>query len=32
MQHVYEFMAGRALEADEATAAMTLWLRPKIGR
>jgi acetyl esterase/lipase len=31
MQHVYEFMAGRAPEADEAIAAMAIWLRPKIG-
>jgi len=31
MQHVYEFMAGRAPEADEAIADMALWLRPKIG-
>ena len=31
MQHVYEFMAGRALEADESIADMAIWLRPKIG-
>jgi acetyl esterase/lipase len=31
MQHVYEFMAGRAPEADEAIADMARWLRPKIG-
>jgi acetyl esterase/lipase len=31
MQHVYEFMAGRAPEADEAIADMASWLRPKIG-
>jgi acetyl esterase/lipase len=31
MQHVYEFMAGRAPEADEAIADMATWLRPKIG-
>jgi acetyl esterase/lipase len=31
MQHVYEFMAGRAPEADEAIADMAIWLRPKIG-
>ncbi len=31
MQHVYEFMAGRAPEADEAIADIAIWLRPKIG-
>jgi acetyl esterase/lipase len=31
MQHVYEFMAGRAPEADKAIADMAIWLRPKIG-
>jgi acetyl esterase/lipase len=31
MQHVFEFMAGRAPEADEAIAEMARWLRPKIG-
>jgi acetyl esterase/lipase len=31
MQHVYEFMAGRAPEADATIADMALWLRPKIG-
>ncbi len=31
MQHVYEFMAGRAPEADEAIADIAVWLRPKIG-
>jgi monoterpene epsilon-lactone hydrolase len=31
MQHVYEFMAGRAPEADETIADMAIWLRPKIG-
>jgi acetyl esterase/lipase len=31
MQHVFEFMAGRAPEADEAIADMAAWLRPKIG-
>jgi acetyl esterase/lipase len=31
MQHVYEFMAGRAPEADEAIADMAVWLRPKMG-
>jgi acetyl esterase/lipase len=31
MQHVYEFMAGRAPEADEAIADVANWLRPKIG-
>jgi acetyl esterase/lipase len=31
MQHVFEFMAGRAPEADETIADMALWLRPKFG-
>ncbi len=31
MQHVYEFMAGRAPEADETIADMAIWLRPKLG-
>jgi acetyl esterase/lipase len=31
MQHVFEFMAGRAPEADQAIADMANWLRPKIG-
>lgn len=31
MQHVYEFMAGRAPEADKAIADIAHWLRPKIG-
>ncbi len=31
MQHVYEFMAGRAPEADKAIADIALWLRAKIG-
>ncbi len=31
MQHVYEFMAGRAPEADATIADMARWLRPKIG-
>jgi acetyl esterase/lipase len=31
MHHVYEFMAGRAPEADQAIADMAMWLRPKIG-
>ncbi len=31
MQHVYEFMAGRAPEADNAIADIARWLRPKLG-
>ena len=31
MHHVYEFMAGRAPEADKAIADIAGWLRPKIG-
>jgi acetyl esterase/lipase len=31
MQHVYEFMAGRAPEADKAIGDIARWLRPKIG-
>jgi acetyl esterase/lipase len=31
MHHVYEFMAGRAPEADKAIADIAAWLRPKIG-
>jgi acetyl esterase/lipase len=31
MHHVYEFMAGRAPEADKAIAEIARWLRPKIG-
>ncbi len=31
MQHVFQFMAGMAPEADEAIAQMASWLRPKIG-
>jgi acetyl esterase/lipase len=31
MQHVFEFMAGRAPEADKAIADIAAWLRPKLG-
>lgn len=31
MQDVYEFMAGRAPEADKAIGDIARWLRPKIG-
>jgi monoterpene epsilon-lactone hydrolase len=31
MQHVFQFMAGMAPEADQAIAAMAEWVRPKIG-
>jgi len=31
MQHVFQFMAGMAPEADEAIQQMAAWVRPKIG-
>lgn len=31
MQHVFQFMAGAAPEADEAIARMAKWVRPKLG-
>jgi len=31
MQHVFQFMAGRASEADEAIARMAAWVRPRLG-
>ena len=31
MQHVFQFMAGRAPEADEAIAKLAAWARPKLG-
>jgi len=31
MQHVFEFMAGRAPESDRAIADIATWLRPKLG-
>ena len=31
MQHVFQFMAGRAPEADQAIDAMANWVRPKLG-
>jgi acetyl esterase/lipase len=31
MHHVYEFMAGRAPEADQAIAAIARWVRPRLG-
>lgn len=31
MQHVFEFLAGRAPEGDRAVAAIGAWLRPKLG-
>lgn len=31
MQHVFQFMAGMAPEADEAIEQMAAWVRPKIG-
>ncbi len=31
MQHVFQFMAGRAPEADDAIARLATWVRPKLG-
>ena len=31
MQHVFQFMAGRAPEADDAIAKLASWVRPKLG-
>jgi acetyl esterase/lipase len=31
MQHVFEFLAGTAPEADDAIARMAKWIRPKLG-
>ena len=31
MQHVFQFMAGRAPEADEAIQRMAAWVKPKLG-
>lgn len=31
MQHAYEYMAGRAREADRSIANVGQWLRPKLG-
>ena len=31
MQHVFQFMAGRAPEADDAIAKMAAWIKPKLG-
>jgi acetyl esterase/lipase len=31
MQHVFQFMAGRAPEADDAIAKLAAWARPKLG-
>ncbi len=31
MQHVFEFLAGNAPEADEAIGRMAAWVRPKLG-
>ena len=31
MQHVFQLMAGKAPEADEAIAKIAQWLRPKLG-
>ncbi|MEQ8233518.1 MAG: alpha/beta hydrolase [Gammaproteobacteria bacterium] len=31
MQHVFQFMAGRAPEADDAIARLAAWVRPKLG-
>ena len=31
MQHVFQFLAGAAPEADDAIARMAQWVRPKLG-
>lgn len=31
MQHVFQFMAGRAPEADDAIAKLAAWVKPKLG-
>jgi acetyl esterase/lipase len=31
MQHVFQFMAGRAPEADAAIAKLAAWVKPKLG-
>lgn len=31
MQHVFQFMAGRAPEADDAVARLAAWVKPKLG-
>jgi acetyl esterase/lipase len=31
MQHVFQMMAGRAPEADDAIAKMAAWVRPLLG-
>ena len=31
MQHVFQFMAGRAPEADDAVAKLARWVKPKLG-
>jgi len=31
MQHVFQFMAGRAPEADEAIGKLAAWVKPKLG-
>ena len=31
MQHVFQFMAGRAPEADEAIARLAAWVKPRLG-
>ena len=31
MQHVFHFLAGNAVEADEAIAGVAAWLRPRLG-
>jgi len=31
MQHVFQFLAGAAPEADDAIARMARWVRPKLG-
>jgi hypothetical protein len=31
MQHVFQFLAGRAPEADDSIQRMAAWVRPKLG-
>ena len=31
MQHVFQFMAGRAPEADDAIARLATWVKPRLG-
>ncbi|MCZ6892852.1 MAG: alpha/beta hydrolase, partial [Gammaproteobacteria bacterium] len=31
MQHVFQFMAGKAPEADDAVQKMAAWVKPQLG-